>query len=192
MNDFYVISYFTEGYEEDVKRLITSLEKYGLSFCIEKLEDRGSWINNANYKPTFILEKLKKLKTPVVWIDADGEIVRDPVLFKILNCDFAAHFRRRNTFTELLTGTLYINYSRKIFSIVQEWAEASIQWAASNVWEQKILQEIMERRLKDLRFYELPASYCCIFDAEDMQQEEPGIVMHYQASRRYRRKRIGE
>lgn len=189
MNDFYVVSYFTNGYEDDVKRLVASLEKYNVPFVIEHIPDRGSWINNANYKPTFILEKLKKLKVPVIWIDADGEVVQEPFLFKILNCDFAGHYRVRGLYSELLTGTLYVDYSRKVYNIVQEWAEEAERWAASNVWEQKILQEILGRK-KDLDFYHLPASYCCIFDADDMQ-DEAGVIMHYQASRRYRRKRLG-
>lgn len=189
MNDFYVVSFFTNGYEEDVRRLVASLEKWGLSFCVEQVPDRGSWINNANYKPTFLLEKMRKLKAPIIWIDADGEVVRDPILFSCLNCDVAAHYRDRGGFIELLTGTIFLDYKRSVYNMVQEWAEEAERWAASGVWEQKILQEIVQRRKSQLNFFELPASYCCIFDAEDMHPES-GVVMHYQASRRFRRKRL--
>jgi hypothetical protein len=188
MKDFYVVSYFTNGYEEDISTLVHSLQKHYIPYSIEKVEDKGSWIANANFKPTYLLEMMQRLKAPLIWIDADAEIKKYPMLFHLLDCDLGAHYRKRGEYIELLTGTLFLNYSKSMYEVVKEWAVESERWAKSGVWEQKILQEIVGRKKGKLDVYHFPASYCQIFDQPDMC-EEPGVVVHYQASRRYREKR---
>lgn len=168
-----------------MERLWGSVLKYELPYSFDRIESKyHTWIETVAYKPQFILEKLNELKSPVVWIDADAEIIRRPDLFyELENYDLAYYTRNRDGYIELLSGTMYLSYNQNVLNLVEQWAELSKQWAQSNVWEQKILQELVPKT--KLKVFDFPVSYCQIFDQSDMLKE-PGVVVHYQASRKFK------
>lgn len=179
---FTIISFFTENYTHEIVRLWKSVMRYELPYCFEKVKPKPTWVETVSYKPKFILKKLEEYKAPVIWIDADAQVIRRPDLFYELDdYDLAYYTRNRDGYVELLSGTMYLNYNQQVLTLVEQWAELAEQWAKSNVWEQKILQEL-EPKTK-LRVFDFPVGYCQIFDQQDMLQE-PGVVVHFQASRK--------
>lgn len=176
------ISCYTDVYEEEAMGLIESLKEWNLPHKVEFLESMGSWNLNTKLKTTFIKKMLHEQEEPVVWLDADARVRKDPDLFKTLqdNTDFACHLRMKK---ELLSGTMYFNNNDKCKKILDEWIKVNEK--KPNVFDQKNLHEVV-RRHKDLRWTKLPHEYC-LFDIicrQENKKEKDAVIWHRQASRR--------
>ena len=177
-----VIAYYTHEsqYQQLVKKLEVSCEKFGVACYTEGFVDRGKWEHNCAIKPEFILGMLKKYPgETLIYIDADAVIKKQPELFKTFDMDFACHFRRN----QLLSGTLFFNSNERTIALVEAWVKK--QQEDPNIWDQKVLQRTL--REFDVDVFQLPATYCKIFDAQD-QKGDP-VIEHYQASRKIKRER---
>ncbi|HYE63199.1 MAG TPA: hypothetical protein VD997_14485 [Phycisphaerales bacterium] len=79
-----VISYYTPdgNYRAYADKLRASCDRFGIRHMIEELPSRGEWVRNIGLKPRFTLEKLQQTSGPVVWMDADCEIMQKPTLLE--------------------------------------------------------------------------------------------------------------
>jgi len=183
-------------YEKVVKKyLIPSLEKLNLRYYIDYIEDRGSWINNVKYKPEFIKKMLIKHKEPIISLDADATVEKYPELFSNLSneVDIAVHYLdwktwyQRGNKKELLGGTIYFNYSKKVLDLVEYWIYKQKE---VNNWSQKVLEDIIKDR-KDLTVYKLPLEYCYIKNLPNGKEpfiKLSPVILHHQVSRDLRNK----
>ncbi len=176
MNKFpRIISYYTAPYKKEAARLIASCKRFNLDYEIEEIACRDSWEKNCNYKPTFILEKLK---SPLVWVDADAVFVQKPELFKTLNCDLAVWINNKLEKTHpsrVISATIYCSPTNKGIELLKHWQQRCLQ--NSTTWDQISLRDIIHN--SNANIYSLPQSYCKIYD-------KPGndaVIMQYQASR---------
>lgn len=195
-----IISYYTRGtlYEKDAEGLLASCEKFGLDHSIEGIDSFGAWDSNCCFKPAFILQKLQELKRPVVWIDADALIVQPPNLFKQLSCDLAVRInldREASDPARVCTGTVFVNCTAKAKKIVSDWGAVCLEAFKNKpkgheVWDQICLKALLSQKKQTAKIESLPAPYCAIFDARE-DQENP-VVVHYQASRLYKKFINGE
>lgn len=125
-------------------------------------------------KPVFILKKLQELKSPVLWVDADAEIVRQlpeqfPYELSMLrDLDVPPEHREH-----VGSGVVYINYTPKNLKLVQKW----IDLCDDKEWDQVALKEA----LKDEDIRALPREYGMIYDR--ISKKDDPIIVHYQASR---------
>ena len=98
----YVIgAMFTTGYAQKAERLAMSCEKFGLPYTIHEVPEVHRSINgrlgtgNLSFtKPNFIHHLLEAHKKPVLYLDADCEVVSEPRLIDDLvksSCDFAIY-----------------------------------------------------------------------------------------------------
>ena len=202
------ISYFTRNtpYEKVMKTyLLPSLEKWNLKYDIKAIGDRGSWDANTHYKAQFCKEMLLKHKQSVVFLDADATIEDYPMLLRVLdlyfNYDIALHYLDWYKFwrkvdgqnkREALSGTLYLNYNKKVLKFLDEWIEFN---KTNSQWEQRNMQEILAKWKGKLYTYNLPPEYCCIllFNGklpEHYLTEKP-IIIHHQVSRQLRHRKNG-
>lgn len=184
-----IVSYYTKNtlYEKDAARLRRSCEQFGLPFQIEGIEPFGKWHEHVCHKPLFILKKLKELKRPLFWIDADGEIVEklpDPDF----NCDIS--LRTFNHFPQdhpchLYAATAYIDYSPKSLSLIDAWSEGCQEKLRSEpeleVSDQVILNALLQTG--KVHFKPLPPAYAALFDEELPLK----YIVQHQASRLYRK-----
>lgn len=189
-----LVSYFTKNtlYEKEAERLRLSCEKFGLEYRIEGIEVFGKWHEHTCYKPLFILQKMEELKRPVLWVDADAEIVKKPPLH--FNCDVGARifdYHPPDHPCYLFTGTLYLNVTPVTLDIVKKWAEICHQAIRNRTYcfDQIVLNQILHS--SKAHFQSLSAGYAAIFDEKRCSTEELFIV-HYQASRLYRKIIDGE
>jgi len=198
-----IISYFTRltPYEQVANEfIIPSVKKWNLSHDIKAIKDLGSWQLNTGYKATFIKEMLLKHKEPIVFIDCDGEIVKYPeLLYKIpdnidigyFHFNWFHHWRNQPENTsniQLLSGTMYFNYSEKVLLLIDEWIKNVEE--NTHEWEQKTLQNIVYTR-NDLNIYKLPAEYCTVLmhDYSLPKYVIDPIIIHWQRSRLYKNRR---
>jgi hypothetical protein len=86
-----VISYYTKDtpYEQEVQRLISSCQTFSIEAQIEPRPSLGSWEKNCAQKASFILQKLREVKRPVLWVDADAVFLRAPDFREFDDCDFS-------------------------------------------------------------------------------------------------------
>lgn len=120
-----LISFFTKdaNYPQHAKRLSKECEKLGVPYKIEELPSTGSYLKNTCLKPNFILEKLKELKSPVLWVDVDASIYKFPDLCRNLSdyCDFAARPMAEHRKRTWHVGTMWFNYTPSMIAFIEEW-----------------------------------------------------------------------
>lgn len=192
-----IITYYTSNYKEVFEKyLMPSLNKLNLDYLVIEIENLGSHQKNANYKPQFIYDALNKLNTDIVFLDADAEVLQNPILFNTLTCDIACHlldwnswYNKTNGQKEALPGTLFVKNNDKMKLFIKKWAELAKD---SYKWDGHILQEMLKED-KSIVFYNLPLSYCYIKTLPDgkfprVVVKEP-IIVHNQISRIYRNKK---
>src|SRR3990167_893519 len=120
-----VISFYTKDtpYEEEVKHLIASCNRFQVVYEIEGIPSTGSWEMNCAFKPLFILRKLEEGKGPLLWVDADAVFVRAMAPFSVKEdlgvrmYDCADDHRSR-----IVSATLWINPTNAAKRMVRLWA----------------------------------------------------------------------
>ncbi len=100
IEDFLIVSFFTQNYKDKADRLINSLNNFNLNYKIFEVptihyskSDKGS--NDINYcMPKLIIDMLKQFKVPIIFLDCDLVVMKEPKLFYSLkekNIDFAVY-----------------------------------------------------------------------------------------------------
>ncbi len=188
--NFIVVGYYTENtfYENYARRFIESMEKFSIPYYVEAIKDLGNWYKNTCYKPTFLLEMMKKFPDDnIVYVDCDAKFFRHPDLFLELDCNIAVHyFDRRNhpkivkEEYEVLSGTIFLKNISAVYELVERWEKECQR--KPRVWDQKSLEKIL-----DGDFYHLPPEYCTIVNL--MRWVSDPVIVHYQASREIRKGR---
>jgi len=190
-----VCGYYTgKAYQDYAKRLKKSLKALDIPFDIVKIEGRGNWYKNTQYKPTFLKQMLKKhYPESIVYLDCDAIVCRFPDYFDILDktgrIDIAVHIldhskrRRGNHVPEMLSGTIFLKNTEITNQIVDEWiSRCSV---GGNLWDQHALARVLKN--PKYRYAELPEEYCMIYDY--MSDVKNPVIKHFQASREERRKK---
>jgi len=198
MNDFPVIISFYSSetpYQVEVQNLIASCKKFGLKTSIEGVPSFGSWELNCAYKPFFILKKLEELKTPVLWVDADGVFVQAPKREKVFTSDLSVRYERTlpdDHPSKVISSTVFVNCTEKGEDLVKFWAkECEKSLLNSNrsgeFWDQVALRDAILANPMKASVEILPLSYAKIFDHQgDLKDVVNPVIEHYQASRRYK------
>lgn len=181
-----IVACHTEGDYARVAEtyLLPSLKALGLKHDVRKYRSRGSWVENGFACQDFLRTVcLERPEAHVLFLDVDAVVRSDPwPLLRGLECDLAGHYFRGR---ELLTGTLYLPVGPRRLEIINRWVERN--YHHSHKWDQINLQEMIETD-KTIRFVDLPAEYCFIFDLQ--RKHTPAmvpVIEHFQVSRRFRK-----
>lgn len=115
-----IVSFFTKNtpYQDEVKNLIASCEKFGLETSIDGVDSFGSWELNCSYKPFFLYQKLQELKRKVLWVDADAVFVRKPTPLDIFSADLSVRINPElpdQHPSKVMSGTVFANYTDMSF-----------------------------------------------------------------------------
>ena len=176
-----IIAYYTKSYRAFAKRLVASLKRFGLDYCVEQVNDLGSWERNVLYKPEFILKKFDEFG-PVLYVDVDAVFERYPALLDELDCEVAVHqLNHRPSRLQrekpppsrtILSGTVFFGKGGR--KVIKRWIE-ECRKSKGRLPDQSALRRALNG------FTQLPAEYCTIFD-DYFRPKEP-VIVHYQASR---------
>jgi len=173
-----IVTFFTDKYERFACTLVDSATKFGYEVVEERIEETGDWQCNTDKKALIVNKHLVEGK-PFIITDADSEIVA-PIDFSFFDgCDFSARLKGG---VEMLSGTMYFKPSPAVYQMVGNWIYRN------SVDRTRLEQQHLHEAYKEsnVDFKEMPSKYCAIFD------ERPPVpdpcVLHYQASRAYRRK----
>jgi hypothetical protein len=144
-----VVSFYTPGtrYETDAARLRESCERFGLAHDVREIPkspiDGGArghpgassaaWVSSVARKPFFIRDMLLEHRAPICWMDADCEIVRDPVLVRASRAEFAIYNFFADPMNETgeyaphklwgASGVVYLAFTPRVMRLVTEWCE---------------------------------------------------------------------
>ena len=111
-----------DRYSRDCKRMVDSAHANGYETHVEVVECKGSWHANCAMKPTFLLDCAEKFNVPLIWIDADGEILRRLDAFHDPNFDFAVPWDPQRKFEWFCSGTMYFDIRKsRVIDFLQEW-----------------------------------------------------------------------
>jgi len=175
-------------------QLIPSLDKIGLKYRVEAIENQGSWLKNVANKPLTILHTMEEYQSyNILSLDADCEVLQFPKLLTEIpeEYDIALHtldwdtwYQNNSHVKEVLSGTVWFRNNDKMREFVREWYRRA---KSAEVWEQKVLAKLLEERKDTIKIYPLPLDYCYISTLPDgkaphIKIDNP-IVVHHQASR---------
>ncbi len=188
-----VVSYYTQhtGYEREVRNLIASCQALGLPYYVEGVPSFGSWERNCCYKPRYLLDKLAALRTPLLWVDADAVIVKKPHLFTSLDADIALRIvdtLPATSSSKMISGTLFCNTTHATKQLLQEWEEECqrlLSERQGEVWDQVALRNVALR--SKAKIASLPRAYYTIYDTMTPACQKEAIIIHYQASRIFKK-----
>ena len=178
-----VVSFYSGDpiYAKYAERLEASCRQWGLPHVIAPLVTHlNDWVEITNLKGRFLLHTMRKLARPLLWIDADGELLAEPKLLYDCDADFGVFAKDRGKrkwkpigrppmeLPELwpdelggkwfLSGTVFLNNTRGAMELLDCWA--SLAAADMRGYEQYQLQEAWcETRPNTIW---LPETYCQI------------------------------
>ena len=158
-----------------------SAGKFNMKFHIKPVASLGSWEKNCQYKAVHILESLNMFDENILWVDADAVFMRYPELFDEMDGDIGYHYLEHRS--EILSGTLFLKNNGKVKDLVKKWIEIN---KTNNLWDQKNLQAAVGSS-DSLVNYRLPAEYCRIYDNKYQHLTAEPVIVHYQASRRFKK-----
>ena len=104
-----MVSFYTPDNEfsEWVGCLRESVEAFGFEGDIQARELPSGWFSRASFKGQFMWEMMQKHQRPLLWLDADSEIVRKPEIFlEEPPWDFACQYEVG--LKRFRTGTVYV------------------------------------------------------------------------------------
>jgi len=178
---YVVASMFTVDtpYEQEIEKLKEGLDKYGIKYELIGYKPQGSWEKNTQMKPHVIKSVMNKYNKPVVWLDADAEVLKKPVFFDNVSGDLSFYMIKE--WNEMLTGTMYFANNIRVQRLIDRWI---VENNSNSLPDAKNFQKIMSE-FSTLDYIPLPADYIKIFDNDLIVSSNP-VIVHNQASRRFK------
>lgn len=181
-----VISFYTKDwrYPKFAKMLEADCKRLNLTYTIEELKSTGSYLKNTCLKPKFILDKLKEFKEPVLWVDVDGSIVKEPTFFYDIDADFAAKLMPETAKRTWHVGTMWFNYNDDVLNFIERWIDntgnISDESSLEKTWQESPIKgiDIPKDYFRIIRFSERPQGVIChrISNGISKRQELAGAI----------------
>ena len=147
-----IVSFHTgeDRYVKDAKRMVSSAEKFGYEVHLEVIDSDLDWTKANCLKPSYIKEVIKKRgKRPILWIDCDGEVVRElkPLHNPIFNLGLC--WIKKDT-SYFQGGTIYMDLRDQLTAdYLDEWeirCQKVIKGEVEPVWDQQLLWDVWHAR----------------------------------------------
>lgn len=187
---FIVVTAYTPEYQQHYDRLRLSLRKYGIRHAAYQFGTRGSWERNCSQKPRFMLNAMEENRNvPIVWLDADAEVVRYPselatvALTPGLAVSYRVNEKPDHPFNRAMSGTVLMRQTYIGKAFIRQWADICARNPAQ--WDQVSLAQTHDSfetmPAFAAAFRPLPVACCTVFD--DPVNRESACIIHHQASR---------
>ncbi len=189
-----VVNYYTsqDPYPKYAAKLRESCAALKVPCMSVELKDTGRWVSNCAIKGPFMLNCMRILSRPILWIDADAELKKRPDLLRDIEVDFGVYSfggeRKRKACGRVVnlpddwpdppkwfnSGTIFINNTLGGMDLLYKWAH--LCRLDDGQWDQWTLQQAW----CDIRpsTVWLPQSWCAI---KGRCKGDP-VVFHHLAS----------
>lgn len=167
-----LISFYTKDwkYPQHAERLKRECESFGIPYRIDELKSTGSYLRNTCLKPKFILDCLKQLESPVLWVDVDASLLNRPLCY--IKADFAARPMSPERDRTWHVGTMWFNYTPAMIEFLEKWIENT-----GNLSDESALEKTWQDHGFLIETCHLPKEY---FYIERKTQPPPSgtVIMH--------------
>ena len=159
------------------------MERFNLKLDMTVVPSKDKWVHNCAMKPEILLEARKRIRGPILYLDVDAFMHQDPWGYlEQYDGDMAVYISPEG---ELVSATIYLADTEDCIRILEKWV--SDQLKSPDVWDQKILQDIMDQsdRSADSNFsiQRLPQSFCKLFNKNMPFETNIVYIEQLQASR---------
>ncbi len=188
-----VVSFFTVDpiYKKEAAEFVKTLKAFDIEYDIRGLKPSTTWRLNSNMKWPFILDMMEKHKgRNIVWMDVDSRIRKYPIKLKEIDCELALHFIDWKKYPDVkgvprdclqaACGVVYIKNIEKMHSFMNEFL--MLREKSPLVPDAVIMKDFVKQIGKKVDVFNLPASYCQIYDL--MMEEVHPVIEQMQASRK--------
>jgi hypothetical protein len=119
-----VVSFFTQEWEypEHAARLREECRAFRLPCRIRELPSTGEYLANTRLKPSFVLDCLVTMQTPVLWLDADASLLKLPTAVTG-HYDFMAHPMAASRDRMWHVGVLFFNFTPASVDLCRRWVD---------------------------------------------------------------------
>lgn len=197
-----VIGFYTEGtsYEVEIRRMVASTKAFGYETAIYGYESLGGWQVNCYHKPALILRAMDGFEpgTPLLYLDADAEIVQRPVLIEelcdnqsvdlgVVYTDWSKYATMSKDNLELTSAMIYMRNTPGAREVVSRWLVECERALAegSDLVDDRHFQTVLDGDISDIVVVrKLPDTYSQIFDF--MASGGGAVIRQHQASRRFK------
>jgi len=155
-----VISFYTDDhhYPQAARKLMAQCAALGLDHDIQQLESDRDWLKNTCKKPAYILDRLRAHRQPVLWIDADCSLMREPVDVYGATEDVGLVRMPGRCMKPWYVATMWFNYTEATLRLVERWVVAT-----GSCSDHSAFYEIGEAgALDEVSIRVLPKSYCAV------------------------------
>jgi hypothetical protein len=191
-----IISFYTQNtpYEAEAENLAISCQRWNLDHYIKAIPSFGSWELNCAFKPFFILGELMERKEPLLWVDCDGVFEKAPQWIESFEADLSVRCHEdlpKDHPSRIISSTVYVNHTPEAEQLLRSWAVHAKQMLLDEereeeFWDQMALCRAIQNHT-DINVSPLPLAYAKIFDhPQDLIREPNPVIVHYQASRRFK------
>ena len=156
----------TSYYSDCAKTLASQLTEFNIPHDIREKESLGSYQKNCLSKPQFIYSMLAEKKKPLLWLDVDSTLLKEPVVFDEFEdtTDIAYSCSSMDQATvSLKASPLYFNYNNNVKSFLENWINLSDRLAAEGKWfDHEALIGMMQTysQLENYSFKYVGPDYC--------------------------------
>ena len=177
MNRIIFVSGFTntEPYKTFATNLIKRLVDFKLTYNVREYTDRGSRLKNTHAKAQIIERMLNVGTCDVVWLDADSDLLKYPVLFENIPKEIQIAAKISDILT---TGVLYLRNTQTNRDMCREWVQACEDEGV--LLDDQVLNKIYKKYHEPEAILNLPHEYtkmeCHIDDKEKL------VIQQFRAS----------
>jgi hypothetical protein len=178
-----IVGFYTAGdrYEIEARRLEASVQALGLPLRLERVEPTPDWLGAVRRKPAILRDLRERLRGPLLYVDVDAVVHRDPWPYlRGYRADVAVSGHRD---AAIISGTILINDTPGALAMIDAWIAA--QDADPAAWDQHALQTVVLDHSEGgaaFRVDYLPPEMCRVFDRRYNPPIE-AVIEHLQASR---------
>lgn len=180
-----LISFYTPDwkYPHHAERLKRECEALGVPYKIEELKSTGSYLRNTCLKPQYILDCLKELKSPVLWVDVDASLLRREMFY--IQADFAARPMSPDRDRTWHVGTMWFNYTPAMIEFLEKWIENT-----GNLSDESALEKTWQDHGFLIETCHLPPEFFYI-ERKARKPSEGTIIMHRISDSAMKRREMG-
>jgi hypothetical protein len=122
-----VISFYSEPeedstyYTKHARRFTWECKKHNLDYHIEELKSKGNYFKNCRMKAGFIHECMNKFKMPLLWLDIDTFIRRQPNMSNLSSLDCGGVESIQGSPGGIFAHCLFFNNTPTSLALLKDW-----------------------------------------------------------------------
>lgn len=157
MTNTLIVSFYTDDWEypKHADNMANNCKNLGLDYHIEQRPSTRDYIKNTAIKPFFIRDCMKQFQRPVLWLDVDGVLLKNPNLDHITE-DFAAcdYTNKQNLDRDWSVPMLWFNCTPGAVRLVDTWCDY-----ASSGTDEAAFDRAWKTLKGQVSAYQMPSHY---------------------------------